>query len=276
MASKAPKKIMSREEINTIIQRWRGEGKIRTRKVQRLEDGSYELFYEESPGRVERLVCEDRNTLDEILLEFGGRNNETVAAPPRFLKLGDWRAADLEELGHRIQKIKLKADRMIPSSKEEIPVPADCGYTQIIDAQKSTRKAEIVFERSTAFREWFGEITILFRQPEEFDNLVDFIQSHKFMKDLTFYVKELGTYSIDSRSSCTWNRKKIGDGTMRIELQLTHLNEKSYSQCVYFDLVAAADGMADSECKIVEIPKQLKPATKTVCGIALEAGRVGG
>jgi hypothetical protein len=52
---------------------------------------------------------EDRDFMEKLFVEFGGRNPETCKSEGRFLTLdGSWKAKDLKDLGHTITKVQIR------------------------------------------------------------------------------------------------------------------------------------------------------------------------
>jgi hypothetical protein len=58
-----------------------------------------------------------------------------------------------------------------------------------------------------------------------------------------------------------------------MELQLTHLDGKEYKDCIHYELVEAADGMIESECKKLFTEHSVTHG-RIICALAAERGAV--
>jgi len=271
---KNKKPAVDKERLQKMIQDWRGEGKIQAKRRQRMDDGTYRLDYVNEKGNSHWILLDSKKEVDEILIEFGGKNHETVAAPNLFMSLGGWVNEDLEQLGHRIEKVTISSESKTPASNEEICFPEDCGNTEIRNAQNVVkREANVTINRETGHTDGIGARTVSFSSPHEFENFVEFLLSHKKLKHLKFHVKRLTTLSVDTRKVCSWERQKAKDGTARMELMLVSLDGVPYEDCVHYELIEAADGMAAFECAKVTDTTQ-KEQTKKACIRAVERGDV--
>jgi len=259
---------MSKNKWDEILEDFRGRGKIRALKLEKLENGKWRLHYREGKKRTEWIDWNNRQELDEALIEFGGRNPSTIAAPDKFLKLdGTWDSGDLEELGHVAQKIRLHGQRTLRKDRFPIVLPDGCGRPEIVHSKK---EEAIKFNKRLDDRER-AELTVCFDTKEEFDKFVKEITDHKHLVEMDWYVRALNTLSEEDKKFCSWRRKKAGDGTKRMVLELNRLDGKHYNECIFWDLVSAADGMAEAECK--KIPKPKKPSEELICYFAAKGGK---
>lgn len=255
---------------NDVLDEFRGRGKIAAIKISEPKKGVYRLHYEEN-GQTSYVDWHNRDELADALVEFGGKNADTVAAPDKFLKIGDWNSEDLNELGHRITKIKIVGEYQVRNSSIPIDLPKKCGQAKIIDAKKQTD--DLTITKHLKDRE-HGSITISFRDSQQFDNLVKELQSNQHFRNWNWSVETMGTESRTTCQQCLWVRESAGDGTRRMTLQLKELDGKDYTECLPSDLRRAADDMFDTDCR--KIPGQKKPPTpRKICFWAAQEGRVG-
>ncbi len=93
-----------------IYQNFVGKGKIQPIEIGKSDDGMWVLTYKEGK-KTRQVECEDREYLDKILIEFGGKNPDTCRAPDMFLAMdGSWGSNHINDLGHRITKIKFSGN----------------------------------------------------------------------------------------------------------------------------------------------------------------------
>lgn len=250
-----------------ICQSFVGKEKIQPLNIIKQTDGSYRLHYREGTKN-RNIKCEDRRLLDQILVEFGGKNPETCKTQSRFLRFdGSWGADILHDLGHIITKINIIGGRTIKSNKYPLYPPAVCGQQGTIESAKKGRDV-IYFHQQELERVVF---TRSFRKTSEFDSLIKWVFGESVLKKLTWTVQKLCTESIDVKKQCVWKRTMAGDGTKRMVLELTHLDGVHYEKCVRQDLFDAAGDMFDAPCKVIKMKKMNEP-TKKVCILSAEDG----
>ena len=251
-----------------IYQEFIGKDKVQAVKVME-KNGRWVLQYKEGKKRDE-IECEDRETLDKILIEFGGKNPETCSAVDDFLKLNkSWTSDTLNDLGHRITKVRFNASRVTRKATFPIILPEGCGHYPIVNAKKNDKDSiniMLIDKESTVF-------TRAFKTRQEFDNLQDFIFSNVSLNKLDWHVMLLGTESRDPARQCVWKRLKAGDGTKRMILELIGLDGAHYTDCVRQDLYNAAGDMFENACQRISMKKK-KEQTIEICMFAAEDGKV--
>jgi hypothetical protein len=258
--------IMNYEDI---YQKFVGNDKIQPLRVQKGENGSFILIYKEG-RRNQQIKCEDRNTLDMILIEFGGKNPETCKTEGRFLNIdGKWGAEDINQLGHTITKVRISGDRTLRNSRVPIYLPESTGFFGPIHS-KTINQSEIMLLLTD--KESIS-LTRSFNDPTEFDELINFIFDHKSLRELKWRLEILCTESREVGKQCLWKRVQAGDGTKRMVLQLQQLNGVDFQGCVRQDLFDAAGDMFDAPCKRVKV-KKMKNQEKDICLFAAEDGSV--
>lgn len=237
-----------------------GKGKIQALRVEKQKNGKWTLLYRDGKKH-EEIETEDKRELDKLLVEFGGKNPETVSAPDKFLKIPGWGSEDLIDVGHRIQKIRLSGSRTVRNKTFPLDIPENCGQSEMLNAKKDASGLKISLRQRDAEDVAF---TACFKRQEEFDNLIHFLTTSPQLQGLTWHVNLIETYSIDTEAYCTWRRAQAGDGTRRMVLELERLDGVHYNSCIHYDLVAAADGLAAGECK--KIPdKRTEPKDRLIC-----------
>ena len=252
-----------RKTVDQIREEFVGKGKVQPLRVERTEDGNYELYYRAEKGKVERIKTESRKELDEILIEFGGKNPETVSTPDDFLSLGQWSAKDLLKTGHMIQKIRLSGSRTAWNNQIPVEIPKTCGKRPMLNADREEKRESV----TASIRQMAGEkvdFTISFEDPEQLDELIAFINSQPMMSQYKWSVHEMVTLSTATKKYCKWARTTAGDGSKRMVLELRSLNGTHYNNCMYHDLLCAADGLIGGECKKIPNPSK-KPSERLVC-----------
>jgi hypothetical protein len=248
-----------------------GKGKIQPLRVKKSNKDTYVLIYKEG-SKIQQIKCEDRNVLDALLVEFGGKNPETCKAQSRFLEInGGWTAEDIRQLGHTITKVKVVGDRVLRSKTVPIYLPEGTGCVGIIQSKKKNDKNEIVL--SMHDRETAG-FTRAFKDSEEFDTLIDFLLTNPSLKDLVWRLEVLCTESRDTGVQCLWKRTKAGDGTKRMVLELRALNGIPFTKCIRQDLYDAAGDMFDAPCKSIKAHKKDNLPTAKICLFAAEDGTI--
>jgi hypothetical protein len=112
-----------------------------------------------------------------------------------------------------------------------------------------------------------------FESSEEATRFFDWLLKIEEFHDFNWTVHELVTLSKDPGRFCHWYRKKAGDGTQAMELQLHYVDKQHYSECLTADLMIAAGEMIHKECRLIDVPAA--PAKKNwVCYDAYSNGRV--
>lgn len=252
-----------------IYQQFIGKDKIQPLRIEKAGNGEFVLIYKEG-RRTHQLKCEDRRTLEQILVEFGGKNPETCKTESRFLELdGSWGADDLLDLGHRVTKISISGGRVLRQKTIPIKAPTGTGSPVIIHAKRHKEdninlrlidREDVKFTRS-------------FRDPYELNTLIEFLRGEASLQGLRWRVDLLGTQSRDTQRQCVWQRVQAGDGTRRMVLELRKLDGVDFRRCVRQELFDTAGDMFDAPCKRVTV-KRKKAAERDICLFAAEDGKV--
>jgi hypothetical protein len=246
---------MKKIDIDAIKQSFVGSGKVIALRVENNNDGTYRFHYRDGdkPGYID---ADNRKELDELLIEFNGKNPETVSAPDMFLTLDDWGSEDLLRQGHVIQKIQLKGTLESKNELIKIDIPQTCGKRPMLNAGRELKNCSVTANIKHKDREAI-DFTIAFEDPMQFDTLLKYISNHKRLSRYHFIVRQLITLSNATKKYCKWVRVSAGDGSRRMVMELRALDGIHYNDCMVFDLLGAADGLIGGECKKIPDPKTM-------------------
>jgi len=246
-----------------------GKDKVQPISITKKKGNIWSLKYRE--GRLVRTIdCDNRDDLDKILIEFGGKNPETCKADGRFLELNfTWGASELFDCGHRITKISIRGSKVTRQKNIPFELPTGTGHQSAIQSKK--RNSDSISLKMKDSED--AVLTRSFSSVEEFDELLAYIQNHTSLKDLNWFVTLIGTESRQTGKQCVWKRVQAGDGTRRMVLELRELNGKDFRDCVRQDIFDAAGDMFNAPCRRITIKKK-KPAEKDICQFAAEDGSI--
>jgi len=268
------KVINDRKELKRIHSEFVGKDKVQSLSlVKEDENGTWAWSYKEN-GNPHTISSDNRDELEKMHMEFGGKNPETCRGPDSFLGFdfksdSVWSSDSLLELDQRITKITLYGRRVLRDDGFTIQVPEGCGSQDTIKSKKKTKDEINVLQKDIETI----QITRSFSSVEEFDNLIEFIRSHKKLSQMTWYTQKIGTESQSTHGHCVWKRKVAGDGTKRMVLLLNSLNGKRYTDCMRKDLFDAADRMFFAPCKRITAKKKVQHSQE-ICFFAAEDGLV--
>ena len=252
-----------------LYQQFIGKGKVQAISINK-KNGGWALKFKEGK-KFDEIESDDRESLEKLLIEFGGKNPETCTAPDKFLTIdGTWDAETINMLGHRISKAKFSGQRLLRNDAHPITIPDDCGYQTIMDSKKKTGNG--VVNLRLVDREMI-DFTMAFKKPDEFDNLCKFLFNNEQLKRLKWHIMLLGTESRETKDQCVWKRLKAGDGTKRMVLELIGLNGNHYTECIRQDLFNAAGDMFYNPCQRITVKKK-KEQTMEICMFAAEDGKI--
>lgn len=249
------------------------KGKIQALAIEEDKENpnQWRLKYRDGSKKVEFVDCESREFLEQLLIEFGGKNPETCKAHYKFLKMdGSWNGEDLLNLGHRITKVKVSARRSVASTPFKVQPPANTGHPAVIDSRKTDNSDFFKVQRHTINK---CDYTRAFSDPSEFNDFLHFIKNDADMNTIVHNVDFICTESLSTNKQCKWVRTIAGDGTKRMVIELQYLDGISFRKCLRSDLFAAAGDMFDTPCKRVSIEK-VKTPERNICLFAAEDGRV--
>lgn len=243
------------------------EGQIGTGKVIIKRDpvqvvGGWEIVTEDENGKTDLLLFKTYQEAQEACFQFGGNNIMTIAAPMELNEFENWSSKKLFDLGHHVKQVSLTQSIFTGDRQRKIPneLPKDCGCGKL---PGSNKKTPTFFHEMVISENYVLKKTIYFEQPEQLDNLQEWLikkfPGHRFMVD------SFVTQNHETSDYCKFTRQKVGDGTKRMELKLVKLNGEDYQKCRINNIIAAADGLASHECKIVRLETQ-KIAVNTICG----------
>lgn len=263
---KTKKKKLTYQEL---YEKFVGLGKVQPLRVEKQKSGDgWNLVYKEG-RRNFTIDCPTRAFLDKLLVEFGGRNPDTCRASDRFKDLNGWNSKTIRDLGHIILKIALRGE--LSSRDIDMPVKLEgkCGLRPVVGRKGKPRdEVNVLFRDTTSCR-----FTIDFKAMAEFDRLLNFINSHDTLCELGWKVDVIVTHNISTQDTCRWERKRVGDGSKTMALELMHINGRSFEKCVRGDVFNAAGDMFEVACQRLKLTKKKDP-TKDVCGFAVDDGKI--
>lgn len=249
--------------VDEIREEFVGKGRVQVLGIERIDGGGFKLIYKTGKGKTEDIESESRRELDQILIEFGGKNPETVSAPDEFLTLGEWDSKTILRAGHMIQKIRISGSNTARNKTFQVEIPKTCGKRPMLNAEREDKR-ESVKAAVRLHDSEKADFTIAFEDPSQFDELKDFIKQEQMLSNLKWSVHEMVTLSTETKKYCKWARATAGDGSKRMVLELKSLDGTHYNNCMYYDLLAAADDMIGGECKKIPNPAA-KPKERLVC-----------
>jgi hypothetical protein len=261
--------ILSREEVEKKVMENVGRGKviIMGDPEKNIKTGSWDVLFQDEKGKPYLIDFDTYHEAQEACLVFGGNNIFTIAAPREFNDFKNWSYDVLFNLGHYVRKITLMKSTNNQDQDRTIPyeLPALFGTSHIPGSRKA--HANLVFEEVIQTVNYVKAKTIYFDDPENIDLSKEWLYS-KFPNH-TFHVNSFTVQNHKTNDFCKYERKKVGDSTKRMELKLTKLNGKSYKKCRIRNIMAAADGLAEHQCKVVAIENH-KIKTEDHCGDYLD------
>jgi hypothetical protein len=258
------------KKAEEIMRQYMGlnEGKIQALEIKETPKGTWKLKYRDDTG-IKYEECDDYNTLNQILVTYGGKNPETCKAPEMFLDVdGSWTSKTLRELGHNVTKINVHGQSTQASNSTRVNLPQGSGEFGTLKAKKTPNDT---FKINFAAKSQ-GKFTRSFSDPKELDVLLEFLLQDDTTKELKWKVNRLHTQSNATGKQCVWERNRAGDGTNQMVLELVALDSKPFHACVRQDLFDAADGMFDQRC--VRVKTKKVEQEKNICEWAVEKGNV--
>lgn len=225
-----------------LLEKWRGSGKIKAIKKERLESGKYRLHYYDGRKK-EFLDFDGLDYCDQFLLEFGGKNEETVAADPIFLRLFPTFVEELLQRGHNLKRVSLRGSGPGYKQSAKIEIPTGCGEPFLAHKEKKKIDGTEIVKKDTLFSVETASLYRQFPDVEQADNFISWLLFDQEFEDYKWVIKEMITYSRETKQYCRWLRRKAGDATQAMELQLRDLDKKSYQDCLVSELMIAAGDM---------------------------------
>jgi len=219
------------------------------------QKNKWEIRIEDETGKQELIPFDNYHEAQEACLIFGGNNIFTIAAPSEFLDFKNWSYDLLFSLGHYLKKITFMKSTSSTDTNREIPyeLPLEHGISHLPGSRKAHEN--IVFKEVLKTVNYVKEKTIYFDKPEDIDSFKDWLYS-KFQCH-TFLVKSFTVQHHETNDFCRYEKKKVGDSTKRMELKLVKLNGKPYQKCRISEIRSAADGLAEHQCKVVNIENNI-------------------
>jgi hypothetical protein len=262
---------MGKDEIKEMIEDWRGRGTVTFSKMDKLPNGKYQLQFKEPKKPRQTIEVESLGEADAIRQEFGGKNEETYAAKPELLKLFKGFGSFVGNTDHEILLMNIEGSRKSIPDHSRVEIPEGCGTKTTLKGSKVAVNERMI-KKTCLLRISTEVFTMQFSSNAEVDKLVDSLFGAEEFKVFDWYVHNIVTLNRELKVPCKWVRKKAGDGSKTMELQLHYLDGKFYQDCLVYDLTAAADELIYKECRLINLKKQ--EPTAWICADALEQGKI--
>jgi hypothetical protein len=268
------KVINDRKELKRIHDDFVGKEKVQSISLVKEDDNGTWAWNFKEDGKPNTISSDNRDELEKMHMEFGGKNPETCRGPDDFLSVdfgnkNFWDSKTLTNLRHRITKITLFGRRVLRDESFPLTVPEECGSPDTIKSKRASKDEVNLYQKDIETI----QITRSFSNPEEFDNLLEFIRTNKKLSKMNWYTQKIGTESQETHGHCVWQRTEAGDGTKRMVLLLNQLNGKKFTECMRKDLFDAADDMFFAPCDRI-IAKKKVEKHQNICFFAAEDGLV--
>lgn len=255
--------------VKALIDEFRGKDKVTIKSMRKEENGKWRVTYMEEAGRTDVVDFDGHHDAHLFCFAFGGKNHLTVSAPVDLLDLSNWVEKNIREMGHKVLSISLSQSYSAQNTDKKIEhkVPSGCGSGFLPGKNKRDGSGSgiSIFER-------FVQTSILQRKKVEFseDDSIDKLREFLVSKfpEYSMQVSGAVTLNQDYNALCVWVRKKVGDGSKRMQLRLEKINGESFQEFMYSDILKYADGMASTECERVYIKKR-REVIEDRCGFSL-------
>ena len=263
---------MSKTNIQKLVEENVGVDKVIVHNKPYEDHNKWWITYQEAENKpVQKKAFDDYLTAWLWFTDNGGKNLKTVASDERFLTFNkEWDFKDFEELGHTVYGISMYGMIQVSESTTKITIPCDCGFSTLKNAVKLVEGWEIAEIKHRANKRT-GAITRYFNSAQEFEYFKEWLFKSKELKNLIFYVQFIKTKS--AHNECLWKRERAKDGTSRMQLSLEKINNKSYKDITFREVLNAAGDMAYTECEVLD-HKSTTPNTQKHCRYAIERGDI--
>lgn len=258
-------------DVQGLIEEFRGKDKVTIKSMRKEENGKWRVSYIEDKGKTDILDFDSHQEAQEFCFAFGGKNHLTVSAPVELLDLSSWSESKLTDMGHRLISLTIgnsyssqNTDRVM---KHE--APHGCGSRSLPGStvtMPTNEKPGVLFTERFIQRSSIAEKKIEFSENDSLDNLCAWL--FKNFPDYNFQVRKAVTLNSEFNALCVWVRKKVGDGSKRMQLRLDRLNGESFQDFMYAEILRSADGMASTECERVYMKRRTE-VVEDRCGFSL-------
>lgn len=258
---------LTKSTAKEAIEEFIGAGKVNILGVSRADNGEWSVKFKQN-NKMILLDFPNHTEAEEFAFEFGGFNNLTVTAPEGLLFLEQWDIEQIWDDGHEILSIQTASAKSENDRETKVPhvLSPDCGYSYLPGSKKTKNRENICFVEQIKQVDQVSGRTMVFdnvSQPRELiTQLKDKFPNHRFP------VENFVSRNHESKQLCKWLRRRVGDGTKRMELRLIKLDGEDFTKCRYSQIIVAADGLASTECERVII-KKAAVKTEDHCGISL-------
>ncbi|MCU0589885.1 MAG: hypothetical protein MUC33_01205 [Desulfobacterales bacterium] len=257
-------------DLKKLIDEFRGKGKVTIKAMKKEENGRWSVAFMEG-NNTEIVHFNTHSDAQEFCFAFGGKNHLTVSAPSEMLLLSGWSQKILSDLGHRIISITIERTYAATNTEKKIEhiFPTGCGSMALPGSIKKNPGQQ---KCGIKLIERFGQRSLIERRKIEFadnDSLDLFIdQCKKMLPEYEIQIRGAITQNVEYKALLGWKRKKVGDGSKRMQLRLDLINGESFQNFMYQDILKYADGMASSECQRIYI-KRRSEVVEDRCGFSI-------
>lgn len=259
-------------DVQALIEEFRGKDKVTIKSMRKEENGKWRVSYIEDKGKTDIIDFDSHNEAQEFCFAFGGKNHLTVSAPVELLGLSSWSESKLLDLGHRL--VSLTIATSYSSENYDKPIiytaPVGCGSGHLPGSNRripKTDKLGICFKETIKLQNSISKKRIEFAENDSLDDLCAWL----FKTFPKYNLQVMGAVTVNTEINvlCVWIRKKVGDGSKRMQLRLDKLNGESFQDVMYSEILRAADGMAASECERVYLKRRTE-VVEDRCGFSLD------
>jgi len=258
---------LTKRTAKNAIEEFIGEGKVNIMEVSRADNGNWIVKFKQN-NKLTLLDFPNHQEAEDFAFEFGGLNNLTVTAPDSMLFLDQWDIEGIWNDGHEILSVQTAAAKSEDDRETKVPhvLGPECGFSYLPGSKKTKERETISFVEQIKQVDQVSGRTMVFDNVDQpkalIKQLKDKFPSHRFP------VESFISRNHESSHLCKWLRRRVGDGTKRMELRLIKLGGEDFTKCRYSQLIIAADGLAATECERVIIKKSAVK-TEDHCGISL-------
>lgn len=258
-----------KSNVQKVIDEYIGKGKVNILSCTKIEKSKWSVRFKQK-GKIDEVEFNDLKEAQDFCFEFGGKNNMTIAAPRQLLFINPneetWSAKALEAWGHNLLSIKTMKcySQQGTSTHVYLDIPEECGCVYL-PGKKTTKMDETVkLTRTIQQADIINGKKIFFEDTYAIDNLVAHLR--KELPHHNIPVASFQTQNAETGDLCDFQRKRVGDGSKRIELRLKSINGKNISDWKFMDILGIADGLAETTCERVI---GTKPTANDRCATSL-------
>jgi hypothetical protein len=258
-------------DVQKLIEEFRGKDKVTIKAMRKEENGKWRVSYIEDKGKTDIIDFNSHHEAQEFCFAFGGKNHLTVSAPIELLDLSSWSESKLADMGHRLVSLTIATSYSSQNTDKKFKheAPHGCGSRYLPGSNQtmpSKEKSGITFVERYTQRNAIAEKKVEFAEGDSLDSLCKWL--FKNFPEYNLQVRKAVTLNSEFNALCVWVRKKVGDGSKRMQLRLDKLNGESFQNFMYSEILKVADGMASSECERIYMKRRTE-VVEDRCGFSL-------